>query len=110
MAKYGQWQLLFFRYRQRGLVKVGSLPEYDKSMASAVHLRLGGSMKTFSAYTLVAWLTVTCSAATKLAPDLSRQNGQAPLDVIVQFTSPPTARHHPNTLTTTQTLPPAFSA
>ena len=51
-------------------------------------------MKTFRAYALVAWLAMTCSAANKLAPDLSGQNSHAPLDVIVQFTSAPTGRHH----------------
>jgi len=61
-------------------------------------------MRAFSAYTLVVWLTATCSAATKLAPDLSRQNGHAALDVIVQFTSAPTGRHHDKILSRGGTL------
>src|SRR5882672_2337211 len=61
---------------------------------SAVHRRLGGSMKTFSACTLVVWVATICSGASKLAPDLSHQNSHAALDVIVQFTSAPTGRHH----------------
>jgi len=39
-------------------------------------------------------VVTTCSGANKLAPDLSNQDGNAALDVIVQFTSAPTGRHH----------------
>ncbi len=51
-------------------------------------------MKTFSACTLVVWVAMTCSGANKLAADLCHQNSNAALDVIVQFTSAPTGRHH----------------
>src|SRR5258708_29715618 len=73
-------------------------PNIAKGMVSAVRRKLGGSMKTFSACTLLVWVAMTCSGANKLAPDLSRQNGHAAVDVIVQFTSAPTQRHHDTVL------------
>src|SRR5260370_1319062 len=73
-------------------------PNIAKGMVSAVRRKLGGSMKTFSACTLLVWVAMTCSGANKLAPDLSRQNCPAALDVIVQFSSAPTQRHHDKVL------------
>ena len=43
-------------------------------------------------------LTTSGNAANKLAPDLSHQDGNAALDVIVQFTAAPTERHHDKVL------------
>lgn len=40
------------------------------------------------------WLTTPGNAESKLAPDLVVANGDTALDVIVQFTSTPTERHH----------------
>src|SRR5437660_5318707 len=76
------------------LLKQAACPNMTKGMVSAVRRKLGGCMKTFSACTLLVWVAMTCSGANKLAPDLSHQNGNAALDVIVQFTAAPTERHH----------------
>ena len=40
------------------------------------------------------WMSMPGNAGSKLAPDLVVPSGDKALDVIVQFTSTPTERHH----------------
>src|SRR5258708_17836657 len=79
-------------------------PNITKGMESAVQRKLGGSMKPFSACTLLVWVAMTCNGANKLAPHLSHQNGHAAVEVIVQFSSAPTQRHHDKVLSKGGTL------
>ena len=50
--------------------------------------------KIINATIFVVWLVIPCIAENKLAPDFSIRKSHSTVDVIVQFTSAPTATHH----------------
>ena len=57
-------------------------------------MQRGSVKRHLLASTFIIWLTISCRAENKLGPDLSLDNRDSDVDVIVQFTSRPTERHH----------------